>query len=234
MKLNVYIGFDSSNYGQELAYEVCKRSIEKNTRHDITIHKLVKSDLVNRNIFTRNDTDGSTEFTYTRFLVPYLNNYEGYALFCDSDFLWECDINELFENFSNPKYALACVKHTYSKCKCPNKMDNKVQEWYPRKNWSSLMLFNCSHSSTRNLSLENVNNKSAKWLHRMEWCKDYKILEIPKSYNYLVGYYDDEHIKALHFTDGGPWYPKYKNVLYADRWIKYLNNEEKNKISIDM
>ena len=231
MIFNIYIGFDSSNYGQQIAYEVCERSIINNTNHKITIHKLLKSDLMDKNIFTRNDTDGSTEFTYTRFLVPYLNNYEGFALFCDSDFLWECDIKELFDNFSKSEYAVACVKHKYLECKSKYKMDGKSQQWYPRKNWSSLMLFNCSHPSTKNLTLENVNNKSAKWLHRLEWCKDSEILEIPKSYNYLVGYYNDENIKALHFTDGGPWYPKYKNVLYADRWIKYLNDKEKKIMS---
>ena len=230
MKLKIFIGFDSSNYGQELAYEVCKRSILKNTKYDVEIHKLVKKDMINQGIFKRTDSDGATEFTYTRFFVPYLCNYEGYGLFCDSDFLWKCDINELFEKYIGEEFAVSCVKHAYQNCCSRKKMDNQVQEWYPRKNWSSLMIFNCSHKNTKNLTLENVNIKSPKWLHRMEWCDDNEILEIPKSYNYLVDYYDDEDIKALHFTDGGPWHPGYENVQYGNEWLEYLNEKEKEKM----
>ena len=91
--LNIFIGFDSSNYGQELAYEVCKRSIIKNTKMKCNFYKMVKSEMIKQGIFKRTDKDGATEFTYTRFFVPYLSNYKGYSLFCDSDFLWTCDIN---------------------------------------------------------------------------------------------------------------------------------------------
>ena len=104
----IYIGFDSSNYGQQISWEVCERSILKNCSDTskIEIIKLVKQDLINKGIFTRTDKDGATEFTYTRFIVPYLNKYNGYAIFVDSDFLWECDILELFEKYTNPKYGV--------------------------------------------------------------------------------------------------------------------------------
>ena len=92
------------------------------------------------------------------------------------------------------------------------------------------MIFNCSHKNTKNLTLENVNKNSPKWLHRMEWCNDDEILEIPKSFNYLVDYYDDEYIKALHFTDGGPWHPGYENVQYGNEWLEYLDSNEKEKM----
>ena len=72
------------------------------------------------------------------------------------------------------------------------------------------------------LTLENISTKSPAWLHRMQWAQDDEIGEIDKSYNYLVGYYDDNNIKALHFTDGGPWYDNYKNVEHADKWLNYL------------
>jgi len=228
--LNIFIGFDSSNYGQELAYEVCKRSIEKNTKMKCNFYKMVKSEMINQGIFKRTDKDGATEFTYTRFFVPYLSGFKGYSLFCDSDFLWTCDINEVFEKYKDPSKALACVMHKYQNCNDRVKMDNQVQEWYPRKNWSSLILFNNEHPSTKNLTLDAVNTMSPKWLHRFEWAKDDELIEIPKDYNYLVDYYDNGPIKALHYTDGGPWHPGYENVSYGDWWLKYLTPEEKEKM----
>ena len=100
-----------------------------------------------------------------------------------------------------------------------------TQEWYPKKNWSSLMLINCEHPSVvANLTLENANTQTAKWLHRMEWCNEDagEIGELPRAYNYLVDYYHDGEIKALHFTDGGPWHPGYEDVQFADRWLAYI------------
>ena len=230
---NIYIGFDSSNYGQEISWEVCKRSIIKHCSNlnKINIIKLVKKDLIDKGIFTRTDKDGSTEFTYTRFLIPYLNNYKGYAIFMDSDFLWECDILELFENYTLKTVPVSCVKHIYTVCKDKTKMDGRKQDWYPKKNWSSLMIYNCEHPDVKkNLTLENTNSKSAKFLHRMEWCNEEDILEIPKDYNYLVGYYNDNNIKALHYTDGGPWFTRYKNCDYSDKWLNYVTAEELKKI----
>lgn len=228
----VYIGYDSSNYGQQLARDVCQRSIEKhNENKDVYIESLVKKELEERKLFWRDDNTGSTEFTYTRFLVPYLNNYKGWALFCDSDFLWFCDVNEVFEKYIDDKYAVLCVKHEYKNCHDKVKMDGQQQEWYPRKNWSSLMLFNCSHPSVKNLTLENINTKSPAWLHRMEWCHDEEIGEIDKMYNYLVNYYDDNNYKALHFTDGGPWHENYKDVMYGDLWLNYLTYTDNIKFN---
>ena len=234
-KHNIYIGFDSTNYGQHLAYEVCKKSILKyNKSNNIIINKLVKKDLETQNIFNRNDNTGSTEFTYTRFLVPYLNNYKGWALFCDSDFLWFCDVDEIFDKYNDEKYAVYCVKHTYQNCNHTLKMNGKKQEWYPRKNWSSLMLFNCSHPSIKNLSVDNINQKSPQWLHRMEWCKENEIGEIDTRYNYLINYYSDNDYKVLHYTDGGPWYLNHRYSLYSNKWLNYLTNNEKIKLEIEL
>lgn len=226
----IFIGFDSTNYGQELAYEVCHRSIRK-YNDIIPIFKLVKKDLEKQNIFQRIDNTGATEFTYTRFLTPSLSNYQGWSLFCDSDFLWFCDPNELIEKCieknKTENKAVYCVKHEYTQCNGKEKMDGRKQEWYPKKNWSSLMVFNNSHPSIKNLSQDNVNIRSPKWLHRMEWCKEEEIGEIDKEYNYLVSYYHDNKYKALHFTDGGPWHPKYQNVEFGELWLEYISEEEK-------
>ena len=226
----VYVGFDSTNYGQQLAFDVCKKSIERYNK-DIEVIKVVKQDMIDQKLFWRDDTTGVTEFTYTRFLVPYLNNYQGWALFCDSDFLWNCNIEEVFEKYAKPEYAVCCVKHNYTNCHGKTKMDGRPQEYYPRKNWSSLMLFNCSHPSTKNLTLENVSSQSPAWLHRMQWAKDEEIGEIDKSYNYLVGYYDDNIIKALHYTDGGPWHPGYENGEHVEKWLSYLSEDEKDRMN---
>jgi len=233
--INIYIGFDSSNYGQELAYNVCKKSIFK-YNNKVNIIPLIKKDLEEKKIFNRKNDDGSTEFTYTRFLVPYLNNYQDYAIFCDSDFLWNCNILEVLKYINKGK-AISCVQHKYNECKLKYKMDGQLQEWYPRKNWSSLIVFNCSHNDCKKLNLDNINNKSAKWLHRMEWTEN--INEIPKTYNYLVEYYyDEENPKALHFTDGGPWYKRWYNItnkydiILGNKWISYLDDKEKNIIKL--
>tara|TARA_B110000208_G_scaffold191851_1_gene260501 strand:+ start:1327 stop:2046 length:720 start_codon:yes stop_codon:yes gene_type:complete len=231
MNITLYIGYDSSNYGQELAYKVCERSVLKYNKN-IKIVPLIKKELEERSIFNREDNTGSTEFTYTRFLVPYLNNYQGIALFCDSDFLWRYDILDILKYYDKT-YAVSCVQHEYNKC-CNNlKMDGLKQEWYPRKNWSSLMLFNCEHNDCKNLSICNINTKSPKWLHRMEWTTD--IGQIPKTYNYLIGYYADiKEPNAVHFTDGGPWHSDwYQNNIpvdnkFGNEWINYLHERDKS------
>ena len=83
MAYNIYIGFDSSNYGQQLAFDVCKRSILKmcSDPSKINIIQLIKKDLIDLGLFKRTDKDGATEFTYTRFLVPHLNYFKGHAIF---------------------------------------------------------------------------------------------------------------------------------------------------------
>jgi len=249
--LTIYIGFDSSNYGQEIAYDVCKRSLLEHNPN-LRIHKIVKSELEERGIFSRDDNSGTTEFTYTRFLVPYLNNYYGYALFCDSDFLWQCNVEEMIakyiyqvkdiEDFNSSNefkeindFTVGCVKHEYTECQGKSKMDGQVQEWYPRKNWSSLMLFNCA--KCKNLTPLVINSSSPKYLHRMEWCEDKDIISIDKSYNYLVGYYDDldsKSINAIHYTDGGPWHPGYEKTQFAKEWLEYITIDEKTKMIEEM
>ena len=233
--INIYIGMDTTNNGQILAHDICKKSILRNlnakNRNKVKIHSLIRSKLIEDGLYYReNDEKASTEFTYTRFLVPYLNNYKGIAVFCDSDFLWQCDIYEEFLPYVNEmlkeKLACMCVKHDYVETKS-FKMDGLVQSHYPRKNWSSLIIFNCGHPEVMNLSVENVNTQEAKWLHRYEWCEDELIGELPKTYNYLVGIYDDiEEPKVIHYTNGGPWHYETRNCQFSENWHKYLSNKQ--------
>ena len=234
---NFYIGYDSSNLGQELAFEVCRRSLLR-YNNKINIIKLDKKNLMEKNYYLReNDTDGSTEFTYTRFLVPFLNDYKGKAIFCDSDFIWRCSVENMFKLIDD-KNAVSCVQHEYKDCNSKKKMDGLKQEWYPRKNWSSLMIFNCEHPDCKNLNILSVATKSPRWLHRMEWTDNLNIGVIPKTFNYLLGYYfDEEEPKAVHLTDGGPWHKDwYQNKIPIDKkteieWIRYLNDYEKEELN---
>jgi len=235
--LTVYVGYDSSNWGQKCANDVCIRSIQKYNQN-VKIVSLIKSDLEKQGLFYREyDPKQSTEFTYTRFLVPYLNNYEGVAVFCDSDFLWKVDIEELMKYY-DPTKAVSCVKHE-QKSVTNKKFSGMPQNDYPRKNWSSLMLFNCSHPSCKNLTLEAVNKETPAYLHRMTWAKDEEIGEIPYQYNYLLGYYSTDDAKVVHYTEGGPWHNEWHNRAlpdscihkkYGEDWIDYLTGEQAKEL----
>ncbi len=221
--MKVYIGYDSrQDYPPKYdkvknpCYEVCKSSILKHNK-DIEIQPIILDELIDSGHYYRDvDPLASTEFTYSRFLVPFLNDYKGIAVFCDSDFLWNCDIEELLE-FYDETDAVSCVQHDYTPTST-TKMDGLQQTIYPKKNWSSLMMFNCEHPDTQKLSVEVVNTESPKYLHRMSWTDE--VGSIPLTYNYLEGDYEYmENPKVVHFTNGGPWHETWKGY-YGDEWIK--------------
>ena len=218
--MKVYIGYDSS---QDIAYQVCKSSILKYT--NVEVIPLVQQNLRERGIYTRDiDPLSSTEFTFTRFLVPYLNEYKDWAMFVDSDFLFTEDISNLFK-LANEEYAVMVVKHNYNP-ESSIKMNNKQQLLYPRKNWSSLILWNCGHPSNIKLSTQIVNEKSGSYLHRFNWLDDSEIGELDLRWNWLVNWHTESTNgipKAIHYTEGGPWLENYKNCEYADLWISEKN-----------
>jgi len=116
--------------------------------------------------------------------------------------------------------AVLCVQHDYQPTDL-TKMDGKVQSVYPRKNWSSFMLFNCEHPSTRTLTPAVVNSESGAYLHRMQWADDSEIGALPKEWNWLEGWNEKPASgfpHAVHYTEGGPWFENYKDVEYADIW----------------
>jgi len=217
-KPKIYIGYDSR---EKIASCVCKYSIKKRASINVCIKYLNRKKLINKKKFKRKeDRLSSTEFTFTRFLVPYLENYKGWSIFCDCDFLFIDDIKKIFK-LADPKYAVMCVKHKY-KPKNKMKMDGKKQLIYPRKNWSSLILWNCGHPENKKLTKKLVNTESGKYLHRFGWLKNKYIGEISKEWNWLVGLYKsprDGNPKALHFTEGGPWFDNYKNTEYSSKWL---------------
>ncbi|MBC8305188.1 MAG: glycosyltransferase [Pelagibacterales bacterium] len=211
--MKIYIGHDS-RFPQ--ATKVCRQSI-KNYNKDLDITFLEKDHLKKFNFYGREDISGeSTEFSFTRFYVPMVCNYNGIAMFCDNDFLWKCDPTEMLKYLGDK--TIAVVKHEDMDIK-QTKMDGMVNKSYPRKNWSSLIIYNCS--KLRNLSKEYLDNASASDLHELKWVNDNEIAEIPRSYNHLVGYYKKHNrIKALHYTLGGPWFDEYKNGELSEEWWK--------------
>jgi hypothetical protein len=223
---NIYVGWDSR---EDIAYQVCEHSIRRRTRrNNISIIPLKQNDLREQKLYWRDkDKLSSTEFTITRFLVPYLNNYEGWAVFCDCDMVWRVDPRELFDQVQDDKdKAVWVVKHEYEPEE-GTKMDGQMQLPYPRKNWSSMILWNCSHPKNQALTLDKVNTETPKFLHRFEWLDDEDIGTLDHGWNWLVGWYNEERdgqAKIIHYTEGGPWFEETRNCEYDHIWKQELIN----------
>ena len=221
--MNIYIGYDSR---EDLAYQVCNHSI-KSRSESANIFPLKLNDLKAKGYYTRGqDKLGSTEFTFSRFLVPILNEYKGWALFCDCDLLFLNPVEELF-SLIDDKFAVMCVQHDYNP-KGNTKMDGRLQSIYPRKNWSSVVLWNCEHPSNKKITTKLINDPdtTGKYLHRFSWLEDAEIGEISHEWNWLVGWYEepkDGKPKAIHYTEGGPWFPQYRFCDYHEVWKNKLN-----------
>lgn len=218
MAFRVFIGWDSK---EEIAYEVARKTLLEKASIPVDVRPIKLPDLVEQGLYTREiDPLASTEFTYSRFLVPHLAGYEGWALFCDCDFMFFSDVAELARQYDDESKALYCVQHDYTP-KETSKMAGQVQTVYPRKNWSSFMLFNCGHPSTMKLTPELVNRESGAYLHRMQWANDAKIGALPTEWNWLEGWNEVPEAgypHAVHYTSGGPWFENYQDVVYADIW----------------
>ena len=216
----IYIGFDDNEVS---AYHACVNSIEHNTKSPVTVLPLQQDELRNNKIYNRPIDDlGSTQFTFTRFLVPYLCEYEGWSLFIDCDFIFLDDIDKLF-SLCDDRYAVMCVKHDYRPTS-NTKMGGKTQYVYPRKNWSSLVLWNNAHPANSKVTPSLVNTESAQFLHRFTWLDDSDIGSVSHEWNWLVDWYTepiDGKPKALHYTEGGPWIDGYYNCSYNKEWYKY-------------
>src|SRR5262245_50918629 len=213
----VFIGWDQR---EPEAYEVAKFSLQRRASIPTAVTPIKLDDLRARGLYRRGqDPLASTEFTYSRFLTPALAGFSGWALFCDCDFLWLSDIAGLLEHMDEKK-ALCCVQHDYRPTEA-TKMDGAKQTVYPRKNWSSLMLFNCEHPAVRALTADVVNRETGAFLHRMQWVGDGEIGALPTEWNWLEGWNEKPAQgtpKAVHFTRGGPWFENWQNVDYGDLW----------------
>ncbi len=231
MSIRFFIGYDSK---EDIAYRVCKYSLLKRATLDVKVISLKLDELISQKLYTRTvDPLASTQFTYTRFLVPKLMNYKGWAIFCDCDFIFLSDVSNLLRDLDETK-AIYCVKHDYTP-KERHKMDGQKQTIYPRKNWSSFIVFNCSHPSTKKLSLETVNSESGAYLHQFKWCRDDEIGSLDERWNWLEGWtsnHNNNDPYAVHYTRGGPWFPEWQDVEFADEWKKEKDEYLLNKFKL--
>ncbi len=218
--MKVFVGYDVR---EDIAYQVCEYSIKK-YNNAAEVIPLRQKELREAGIYTRPiDPLSSTEFTFTRFLVPYLSDYKGWAVFVDCDFVFIDDVKKLFD-VADDKYAVMVVKHDYT----PQegfKMDGCKQLPYPRKNWSSTILWNCGHPSNKILSPTLVNTETGQFLHRFQWLDDSEIGELKPDWNWLAGWYNepqDGNPKAIHYTEGGPWFKEYRRCPYHKVWKQHL------------
>ncbi|KAM6555502.1 hypothetical protein CsatB_002521 [Cannabis sativa] len=231
----IFVGYDPR---EDIAYQVCRHSILKHSSIPLQIIPIVQSQLRDKSLYWRQRNQlESTEFSFTRFLTPYLADYQGWAMFVDCDFLYLSDIKQLVDLLDD-KFALMCVQHDYTP-KETTKMDGAVQTVYPRKNWSSMVLYNCSHPKNKILTPELVNTETGAFLHRFQWLEDDEIGSVPFVWNFLEGHNkmvegdSNTYPKAVHYTRGGPWFEAWKHCEFADLWLNemedYLNKKNKDE-----
>jgi len=221
--LNIFIGWDSR---ETVAYHVLAHSIIRRASIPITIFPLSLTSVAGIYKRNRGPTE-STEFALTRFLVPYLMNYRGMAVFMDCDMIFQADIAELVRDINKVPFKPVYVcKHSY-RSKVSQKFLGQKQTNYPRKNWSSLMVFNSQHFTAQRLTPEYVNKTSGLDLHRFAWLDDREIGALGLEWNWLVGEYQpNSKAKVLHYTLGGPWFEEYKDCGNADLWFREKNDME--------
>lgn len=214
----IYVGHDSR---EDIAWQVCRASIERRASKPIPIHPLKQPALRELGLYTREaDKGASTEFSLTRFLTPYLAATSGWSIFVDCDFLFTRDVHEVFQNL-DPSKAVYVVQHDYTPANAI-KMDGKSQSVYPRKNWSSFIAFNGANEHVRALTPDVVNAEGPAYLHRFSWLPDDELIgELPLEWNFLVGEYPkpDKVPAAIHYTNGGPWFDNCVDVDFGDLWI---------------
>ena len=212
--IRVFIGYDSA---EAVAFSVLARSINARASAPVTVAPVMLSQL--RGVFERpHNALQSTEFSFSRFLVPWLAGYEGWALFMDCDMLMRADVAEAWK-LRDERFAVQVVKHTHVP-KEDVKFLGHTQTKYEKKNWSSVMLMNCARCKA--LTPEYVNAASGLELHQFKWLGDDALIgELPPRWNHLVGYDAPRRDAALvHFTIGGPWFPEYAGSEYAPEWFE--------------
>ncbi|XP_020093719.1 protein CDI [Ananas comosus] len=228
----IFVGYDPR---EDVAFEVCRRSLVKRSSVPLSIRAIRQADLRTAGLYwrVRGPTE-STEFSFTRFLTPFLAGFRGWAMFVDCDFLFLGDVAELLA-LADPRFAVMCVKHDYAPSQ-PTKMDGAVQTVYPRKNWSSMVLYNCAHpKNAAALTPDAVSSQTGAFLHRFMWLDDADIGDIPFAWNFLVGHNRVDPLdpatrpRAIHYTSGGPWFHAYKDCEFADLWLNELEELNKDK-----
>jgi lipopolysaccharide biosynthesis glycosyltransferase len=209
--INIFIGYD---HREAIAYHVCANSIIRHSSKTVSLTPLA---LQNMQDYQETHTDGSNQFIYSRFLVPHLMEYKGWAIFMDGDMLLRDDINNLWEMRDDTK-AVMVVKHDY-KTKMTEKYLGAKNENYPRKNWSSVILWNSGHPANKVVTPEFIQTATGAQLHRFTWLADELIGELPKVWNWLPDEFGANHdAKLLHYTLGTPSFHDFATTPMGDEW----------------
>jgi len=214
--IKIFIGYDPV---ESVAWHTMASSIYRQSSRPVAIVPVNLANL--KGIINRpRDPKQSNEFSFSRFLVPYLCNYEGQGIFFDCDQMLRTDIAEIFTAIEDqPNKAVYVVKHTYEP-RDDVKYLNTVQYKYPRKNWSSVVMWNCDHEKNRVVTPQYVNTAEPLTLHRFAWLDDDEIGELDIRWNWLVGEYDDppDDVRNVHWTVGGPYFKEYEKADFSDEW----------------
>ena len=205
--IDIVVGFDQR---EAVAYHTFCQSVISRTSQPVRFTPLVAHGLEGRK-------DGSNDFIYSRFLVPNLMGYRGWAIFADGDMVCREDIAKLWA-MRDSKYAVMVAKHQYKTMFSSKYLGNKNED-YPRKNWSSLMLWNCEHPANRSLTTQVLAGASGEFLHRFQWLHDGEIGDLPITWNWPVLEYPmNEYAHLYHYTIGTPCFKDYKDCTHADMW----------------
>ena len=219
--INVFIGYDE---GEKIAFHVLCESIRNKSSVPVSF---VPLDLhTTRKIFTRDKAPNqSTDFAFSRFLVPYLSGYKGWSLFMDCDMLMRTDINNLWSKRDSDCAVMVC-KHDYEP-KQGVKFRGAKNEAFPKKNWSSFMLMN--NEKCKALTPDYVNTATGLDLHQFKWLDNESLIgSIPLEWNWLVGEYSmNAMVHNVHYTLGGPYFKGYEDSDYADEWFQTYYNMKK-------
>ena len=212
--IRVFLGYDSR---EAAAFHVAAHSIHRHSSQPVRIAPLLLSQL--QSVFQPpRDPKQSTDFSFSRFLVPHLCDYQGWAIFADCDILARDDIAKLWE-LRDDRYAVMRVKHDYVPAESTKFLGHE-QTKYAKKNWSSVILFN--NARCQALTLDYVDQASGLALHRFEWLgNDELIGELPAGWNHLVDYNSSAAGRAaenLHYTSGGPWFENCRQCGFAAEW----------------
>jgi lipopolysaccharide biosynthesis glycosyltransferase len=207
----VFIGYDPR---EAIAFHVCANSIIRNSSRPVSIIPVALNLFKD---YSETHTDGSNHFIYTRFLVPYLMSWTGSAIFIDGDMIVRGDIAELWDLRDLGKDVMV-VKHDY-KTKMKTKYLGSKNEDYPRKNWSSVILWNCSTFPNRKLTPEFVQGQPGSFLHRFSWLDDERIGELPIEWNWLPDEFGpNPDAKLLHYTLGTPSFHEFADTPQSEEW----------------
>lgn len=209
--IRLFIGFDPR---EAVAFHTFAQSVLEHASQPVSFTPLVLQALPG---YRETHKDGSNTFIYSRFLTPYLCGFDGWAIFADGDMICRADIAELWERRDAGK-AVQVVQHDYQTKASTKYLGNKNQN-YPRKNWSSVVLWNCSHPKHRVLVPEFVMNQTGAYLHRFSWLDDAEIGALGREWNWLTTEYEDNYdAKLLHYTLGTPCFKDYWNADMSDEW----------------